>query len=270
MRMRIARNGRSFSLTFCFGECAHRSGGNSAIHQQGLTGHVAARLGCKKNDGAVEVGGLSWPFHRNSFANVFHPLLVFVHHFILLGAKPPGSKAIHSDSMFAPVICQAHGELANSASARAVWSEPRISRDTGDGSNVDNAAIATRNHVPCYGLRHEKTSAKIRVKNQVPIIPGDVESGLAYIASGVVDENIDAAECFVCPGGHALDALLIADVKFEGNSPATEGLDLCLEWRERVQMTAGEHNVRARFCQRPRKVLSKATAGPGHDSDLSG
>ena len=55
---------------------------------------------------------------------IFDPLLVFVHDLVLLGAKPAGGETVDGDAVLAPIVGEAHGELADAAAAGAVGREP--------------------------------------------------------------------------------------------------------------------------------------------------
>src|SRR5580693_9254203 len=131
---------------------------------------------------------------------------MFIKHLILFGAKPPGRQAIYGDAVMAPVIGEAHCQLANAATAGPVRCETSVTRNAGDGADVDDAPILTRNHAARHGLRHEKTSAKICVEDEIPIVPGYVERGFAHVASRVVHENIEMAEFLCGCRSHAIDA----------------------------------------------------------------
>ena len=104
-------------------QSADRSGGDAAIDEKSLPGDVDAGLGREKNDSAIEIVGLAWTFHRDAIGEVVHPLLIFVQNFVLLGAKPTRRQAIYGNAVFAPVVGQAHRQLADAAAARSVRTE---------------------------------------------------------------------------------------------------------------------------------------------------
>src|SRR5207244_8365818 len=126
------------------------------------------------------------------------------------------------DAVFAPVVGEAHGELANSAAACAIGSKARVARNTGDRADVNDAAIARRNHAARGGLRNEKTSAQICVQNRIPIFPGNFECGFADVSASIVDENVEMAKSGFGVGDHLVDAVLIAPVELEMNCEAAE------------------------------------------------
>ena len=138
--------------------------------------------------------GLARTFQRNAVAEILDPLSIFVQHFVLVGTKPSRGETIHGDSMFAPVVCKAHGQLPDAAAARAIGTEAGIPGNAGHRTDIDDAPVAARNHVTHDGLRDKKTSAQVRVENQVPIVPGDFQRGFADVATGIVDENIQVAK----------------------------------------------------------------------------
>jgi hypothetical protein len=86
--------------------------------------------------------------------------------------------------------------------------------------------IAALHHAAGDGLRGEEDTAEIGVEDQVPIVPGHFERGLANVAAGVVDEDVEPA----CGGprgiGGGFDARLLADIKHDRPRLAAEGFDL--------------------------------------------
>lgn len=235
-----------------------------------MPGDVLAGLGGEENYRAVEIVRLAWALERNTLAEIFHPLFVFVENLVLLGAEPTGSEAVDGDPVRTPVIGEAHCELANAAAACAVRGEARVARDTGDRANVDDAAVVARDHAARYGLRNKKTSTQIGVENQIPVVPGDVEGGFADVASRVVYENVDVAEGFFGGGDHALDAGVIAHVEFEGDGSAAESFDFRFECRKGSAGAAGENEICSGIGKGAGEVLAEAAAGAGDDGDASG
>src|SRR5580693_1953063 len=122
------------------GEGAGGVDGDAAVYEQGLAGHVAGGFAGEKDDGAVEVVGLAGAFDGDAVGDVRDPFLVVVHDFVLIGAEPAGGEAVDGDAVFAPVVGEAHGELADSPAAGAVGAEASESGDAGDGADVDDAA----------------------------------------------------------------------------------------------------------------------------------
>ena len=169
-----------------------------------------------------------------------------------------------------PVVGEAHGELADAAAAGAVRREARVAGHAGDRADVDDAAVAVRNHAPRDRLRDEEAAAQIGVENDVPVVPGDVERGLANVAAGIVDEDVNLAEGGFGLGRHALDALLVAHIKLERDSAAAERFDLGFECSQRLARAAGENKIGSGAGQCAREVLAKAAAGAGDDGDLAG
>ena len=125
-------------------------------------------------------------------------------------------------------------------------------------------------HAARDGLRDEEGAAQIGVEHQVPVVPGDVERGLAHVAAGVVDQDVNLAErrsgCF----RHVADAGLVADIERERERAAAEGFDLGLEGRQVGRIAAGDDQVGARAGEGAREILAEAAARAGDDGDLAG
>src|SRR6185295_4174392 len=94
---------------------------------------------------------------------------------VSLPTEPAGGEAVHGDSVFAPVVGEAHGELPDSSAAGSVGSETCVAGDAGNRSDVDDAAVVASNHAAGDRLSDEKTAAKIGVENLIPIIPAYVQ-----------------------------------------------------------------------------------------------
>ena len=79
----------------------------------------------------------------------------------------------------------------------------------------------------------------------------------------------ESARSRLCFGNHALDALFIPHIQLQRNRAPPQASISALNAAATLASTAGEHQVRAGFCQRPRKVLPQAAAGSGHNRHLS-
>ena len=112
------------------------------------------------------------------------------------------------------------------------------------------------------GLGDEKAAAQIGVENQVPIVPGDIERGLADVAAGVVDQDVNLAEGGLGFCSHALDAVLVAHIEFERKCAPAKGLDLRFEAASmsslarlvRTRSAPALASARAKYCPSPRLV----------------
>ena len=130
-----------------------RSGGDASIYQQRLPSDVAARLRCEKDDGPVEIVRLPRALHRDALGEVINPRGVLVERLVLRCLEPARREAVDCDSVFTPVVGQAHSELADAAAACSVGRETRVARDAGDRADVNDPAVATLDHAARCGLR---------------------------------------------------------------------------------------------------------------------
>ncbi len=256
-------------LRLC-GQGAHGAGGDAAVDEQGLAGDVAAGFRGEEDDGAVEVVGGAGAAERDAFDERADPGLVFVEDLVLRGFEPSGGEAVDGDAVRAPVVGEAHGELADAAAAGAVGREAGVAKDAGDGADVDDAAVAALDHTAGDGLGDEEAAAQVGVEDEVPVVPGDVESGLADVAAGIVDEDVNRAEGGFGFFGEALDAGGVADVEFQRDGAAAEGVDLGFEVGECFAAAAGEDEVGSGAGEGAGEVLAEAAAGSGDEGDLAG
>ncbi len=172
--------------------------------------------------------------------------------------------------MDAPVVGQAHGQLLDAAAAGAVRAEAGVPRDARHRADVDDPAVAARDHLLRHRLCDEEGAAQVGVDHKVPIVPGHVDGGLAHVAAGVVDEDVDLAVVGMRGFDHGPNAAVIADVERERQCPPPERLDFSAECVERIDVSAGDDEVGAGACERPAHVLAKPAAGAGDDGDFAG
>src|ERR1700728_1725938 len=182
------------------------AGRDAAIDQQSLAGDIPAGFRGEKDDRAIQVVHVTGTLHRNAIDEVVDPLLILVKHLVLRGAKPSRREAVDGNAARTPVIGETHGELAHATTAGAVGREPRIAKDAGNRTDVDDAAIAMLDHASRNRLRDKESAPKICVEHQVPILPGDIERRLANIAARVIHQNVNLREPGVYLRGHAVDA----------------------------------------------------------------
>ena len=90
------------------------------------------------------------------------------------------------------------------------------------------------------GLGDEEAAAEIGFEDCVPVVPGDLEGGLADVHAGVVDEDVYFGVEVVSGRGEGGDALLVADVKREGLSGDAGGGELGEEGVAICGAAAGE------------------------------
>lgn len=235
-----------------------------------MAGDVAAGFGGEEDYGSVEVVRLAGAFYGDAVDEVVDPFLAFVHHFILVGAKPAGGEAVDGDAVAAPVVGEGHGELADASSAGTVGAEAGVSGDAGDGADIDDASVALLDHAAGEMLGDEEAAAEVGVEDEVPVVPGDVEGGLADVASGVVDEDVDLGDEGVGFGGHGLDTLLAADVELKRDGLAAECFDFGDEGGQVGAFAGGDDEVGTGFGEGAAKVLAEAAAGSGDEGGLVG
>ena len=121
------------------------------------------------------------------------------------------------------------------------------------------------------GLRDEEAAAQVGVEDQVPVVPGDVEGGLAHVAAGVVDEDVDLAE-----GGFGFGAPCSRCWRWSRTSSSSATArrpraSISASKGARVsRLAAGEDEVGAGVGERAGEVLAEAAAGAGDEGDLAG
>jgi hypothetical protein len=119
-------------------------------------------------------------------------------------------------------------------------------------------------------LSEEEEAPEVGFKDKIPVFPSHLESWLAYVAAGVVDQDVDLAGLFPCPGGGFADAFLLADIEGDGPGLASERLDFGLGFHEGAfPGTAGDDEVSSSAGEGEGEPLAKAAAGSTDKSGLS-
>src|SRR6267154_2241882 len=242
-----------------------RSSGNPSIHQQRLPRHIPAAFRRQKNHCRIQILRPPRPLHRNPIAKILHPLLIFVEHLVLFRAEPSRRQAIHRHPMLAPIVRQTHRQLPNPPAARPIRPQPRITRHAGHRPYINDASVTARDHPSRHRLRHKKTSAQIRIQNQIPIVPGHIQGRLANIAARVVHQNIQAPESLLRPRHHPLDALQISYIQIQRNRPPPQSRDLRFKSPQTFARPASQPQIRAGTRQCSRHVLPQPAACPSND-----
>jgi hypothetical protein len=98
------------------------------------------------------------------------------------------------------------GQQHNTALGGAVGDRPVTPHDTPAGTVVDDHAPALRDHGGQRGLRHQEGAFQVDINLLVPFFLGALERVVRVEDAGVVEEDVEAAECAhgFANGAHAL------------------------------------------------------------------
>src|SRR5258708_897920 len=210
------------------------------------------------------------PFQRNPIGKILRPLLIFVEHFVLFRAKPSRRQTTHRSPMLAPIVRQTHRQLRESAGARTVRPQSRISGHAGHRTYINDPPVSVRNHPPRHRLGHKKASAQIRVQNQIPIVPSHIQRRLPNIATRIVHQHIQMPKRFLCLRRHPRNALQISHIELQRHRPPSKPGDLRFKRTQTLARPAGKHQVRSSLRQRPRHVPPQPTARAGNNRYSAG
>jgi hypothetical protein len=117
------------------------------------------------------------------------------------GGEVAGGDGVDLDSLGGPLVGEGLGELGDSAFAGGVGGDANASLKAEEGGDVDDfaavcAEAAAGDHVAGGELGELKDAGEIDLKDLLPVFEGDLFGGGAENGSGVVDEDVDAAESF--------------------------------------------------------------------------
>ncbi|MCY1427281.1 hypothetical protein D9M71_431210 [compost metagenome] len=163
------------------------------------------------------------PAHQ--WRNVFHFQLVVQ----LLGEQTAGDhhargsnrrNGVDADVLARAFDGQRVGKTDQARLGSGIVALAKVAEDTGTGGGHDDAAVALVAHDRPYRVSQAERAFDVDVLDQVPLLFGHlVERGVAQDA-GVVDEDIDGAECLQRGGD---DLLALGHRMMVGNRFATHG-----------------------------------------------
>ena len=107
---------------------------------------------------------------------------------------PAGQDGINLNVVRRPRAGERSRELYQTTLARGISGDTRRAEQLIHRADIEDLAAAGRFHMRIGGLRAKEGGAEINVQNLVPLLFGDLFRGLSSVHSGVVDENVAAAE----------------------------------------------------------------------------
>ena len=172
--------------------------------------------------------------------------------------------------MLAPVVGEAHRQLLHAAAAGAVGAEAGVTGDAGDRADVDDAAVAARDHVPGDGLGDEEVPR--RLVSRIVFQSSQVTStaGLRMLQPALL------TRMSMWPSSPSASATALSMLACSRTSSSTQATrrpsasHFVGERFERGARAAGDGEIGAGAGQGAGELLAEAAAGAGDEGGFAG
>jgi hypothetical protein len=173
----------------------------AAVHGEDSAGDVVAGGRAEVESGAGDVFGLAPACGGNALEDLAVAGLIGLEGFGVGGGEVAGCDGVDLDAFGSPLVGEGLGELGYSAFAGGVGGNSDAALKAQEGGDVDDfaavcAKAAAWDHVAGGELGELKDTGEIDLKDLLPVLEGDLFGSGAKNGSGVVDEDVDAAESF--------------------------------------------------------------------------
>ena len=173
----------------------------AAIYGENSAGDVIAGGRTEVEGGACDVFRLAPASGGDALEDLAIAGFVGLEGLGVCSGEVAGCDGVDLDAFGGPLVGEGLGELGNSSFAGGVSGYANASLKAEEGGDIDDfaavcAEAATRDHVACGELGELKDAGEIDLKNLLPIFERDLFGCGAEDGSGVVDEDVDAAESF--------------------------------------------------------------------------
>ena len=254
----------------CVAGSKDESGRLTSINHQSVPSHKIGGAGSQKNRGAFQIvrpAKATQGYCREE--GVFIPLDHLSRH---VRGKPAGRNRIDLNIVHTPFTSKVPSESDYAAFAGAVADSGKLGRraaQSGYGGDIDDFSAALRNHDLACGLRKQKRSGEVRFYDLVPLLERHCFHRRAPGSSGVIDQNVEAAELFHGGISNRLDARGIFDVAAERKNLHAEFLQFLGGFDAALLLARAKNQIRAHFRETFGHLTAKANRTTGDDGDAA-
>ena len=167
----------------------------AAVDYEDVAGDEGGGVGGEEDGGAFQVVVAAEAVQGNSAEEgVLVSLDEDLRH---VGWEPAWSDGVHLDIVHAPFAGEILGENDDAAFAGVIADGLKFGRSaakSGDARNVNNFSAALGDHGFADGLGKKKCAGEVGLDDFVPVLQAHFFDGRAPGGSGIVDEDVDAAE----------------------------------------------------------------------------
>lgn len=253
-------------------EWMRKLSGNNAAHAAvngdlcagDIAGCIAGEEDCCTSKIANVADAAEW----GGMFELFNELIALWVVFQQAGIDEARADGVDANAIWRQVAGHNADHLQDAAFARTVWAGILECDKTADGCHADDAAaLAVVGHFLGDGLSNDELTVEVDIDDVFPGVEVDIEERHFFIDTGIIDENINAAELLVCFVDHGFDGIDIGNVA----SMANDGLvwckffDLSGHFVQIGLSAADEHQISACSGKILCELCANATTSAGDD-----
>ena len=190
---------------------------------------------------------------------------------IEFGAEIAWAKSVDLETVASPVDRHALGEHLHRALGSAVGRDAGAAELALHGADIDDLAMAARDHVTGNGLPHEEDTVEVNGGDAVPGLKREILQRGAVLHASVIEQNLDRADVALNGGHPGGDRFGVRHV--EGRDMSGDGVVVgegFLSASEAVGIAPVEHDGRAGRGEGLGDRVADAFAGAGDKRDAAG
>ena len=219
------------------------AGEEPAIDGKDVARDETRSVGCEENGGADEFMEFAKAAHGRAREKFLAAFGAVEKTGIQIGAKDSWSDGVDTNALASPFDGEGFGERSDSGFAGGVGRDFVESDEAGKGSNINDAAVASFDHVAANDAASAECAGQICLEDGVPLCVGKIESRSTLGAAGAVDENLNTAEFLGRSREQILDCGFIGDVAGNFERASAERTDFLCGGLHEIHAAAGGDNV---------------------------
>ena len=197
----------------------------SAVYGEDGSRDVIAGGGAEEESGSGEILGLAPTGSGDAFEYLAVSSLVRLEGFGVGGAEVAGCNGVDLNTFGCPLVGKGFGELGDASFAGGVSGDADASLEAEKRRDVDDLAVAARNHVASGELRELERASEVDLEDAVPVFESDFFGSSTVDGAGVVDEDIDAAQRSDGLMEEVFGSVDVREIRLEGVGFAACGVD---------------------------------------------
>src|SRR5215475_12233114 len=221
------------------------AGEEAAVDGEYVSGDEARCVRGEKNGGADEFVKLSKAAHGRAREKFPAALGAVEEGGIQIGAKNSGGDGIDANTFAGPLDGKGFGERCDGGLAGGVGGDFVKRDEAGKGSNINDAAVATLDHVTANDAASAERTGQICFEDGVPLGVGKIDGRSALGAASAVDENLNATELLARGRQQILYCGFIGNVAGNFERAPAESANFFRGSQNEVRATASCDNVGA-------------------------
>ena len=238
------------------------AGEEAAVDSEYVSGDEARCVRGEKNGGADEFVKLSKAAHRCAREKFLAALGAVEEGGIQIGAKNARGDGIDANTFARPLDGKRFCERCDSSFAGGIGGDFVERDEAGEGSNINDAAVAALDHVTANDAASTEGAGQICFEDGVPLGVRKIEGWSTLGTAGTVDENLNAAELLAGGGKQILDCRFFGDVTGHFERAPAEGANFFCGSLNEIHAPAGGHDIGAGLSEALGEFKTDAAGAP--------